>query len=149
MPTAREDPTDAQDWPALVPELLVRDLDASLAFYCGPCGFRLRYARPEDGFACLALGRAQIMLEEISPEAWTTGPLDAPLGRGVNFQIEVTDIAPLHARVAAAVPLFGALATRWYRDGAIAHGQAEFLVQDPDGYLLRFMQHLGERPARG
>jgi catechol 2,3-dioxygenase-like lactoylglutathione lyase family enzyme len=131
-----------------VPELLVRDLEASLAFYRGLCGFHLRYARPEDGFACLTLGPAQIMLEEISPEAWTTGPLDAPLGRCVNFQIEVADLGPLHDRVAAAVPLFGARATRRYRDGAIEHGQAEFLVQDPDGYL-RCMQHLGERPAPG
>jgi hypothetical protein len=88
------------------------------------------------------------MPEEISPQAWTIGPLDAPLGRGVNFQIEVADLGPLHDRVAAAVPLFGARATRRYRDGAIEHGQAEFLVQDLDGYLRR-MQHLGERPAPG
>ncbi|HAT7741725.1 TPA: VOC family protein, partial [Vibrio vulnificus] len=25
-------------------------------------------------------------------------------------------------------------------------GQKEFLVQDPDGYLLRFSQYLGEKP---
>jgi hypothetical protein len=26
-------------------------------------------------------------------------------------------------------------------------GQREFLLQDPDGYLLRFVQYLGERAA--
>ncbi|HFQ4989843.1 TPA: VOC family protein, partial [Vibrio vulnificus] len=25
-------------------------------------------------------------------------------------------------------------------------GQKEFLIQDPDGYLLRFSQYLGEKP---
>jgi hypothetical protein len=42
MSTETEGPADAQDWPALVPELLVRDLEASLAFYRGLCGFHLR-----------------------------------------------------------------------------------------------------------
>ena len=37
--------------PDLVPELLVTDLERSLAFWCGPCGFAIRYARPEEGFA--------------------------------------------------------------------------------------------------
>ncbi|KZX20947.1 hypothetical protein ACH61_01933 [Rathayibacter tanaceti] len=34
--------------PALVPELLVTDLGRSLAFWCGPGGFRIRYSRPEE-----------------------------------------------------------------------------------------------------
>jgi catechol 2,3-dioxygenase-like lactoylglutathione lyase family enzyme len=38
-------------WAALVPELLVTDLDRSLAFYVDLCGFRIRISRPEDGFA--------------------------------------------------------------------------------------------------
>ena len=35
----------------------------------------------------------------------------------------------------------------WYRKGAVETGHKEFLVQDPDGYLLRFAQDLGERTA--
>jgi hypothetical protein len=53
----------------------------------------------------------------------------------------------LAALATAGLPLFRPPATSWYRDGGIEHGQTEFLVQDPDGYLLRFMQPLGERPA--
>ncbi|MEY3533635.1 MAG: hypothetical protein RI979_1659, partial [Pseudomonadota bacterium] len=41
---------------------------------------------------------------------------------------------------------FRPLSTEWYRDGDLEHGQTQFLVQDPDGYLLRFMQHLETRP---
>ena len=92
--------TDSDDdWAALVPELLVRDLATSLEFYLQDCGFRLRYARPEDGFAYLALGRAQLMLEEVTPGCWQTAPLSPPFGRGMNLQIEVADVHALHDRL--------------------------------------------------
>lgn len=143
-------PNPPPDWAALVPELLVSDLDRALAFYCDACGFHLRFSRPEDGFAYIALGRAQIMLEEISDEAWLTGPLERPFGRGINLQIEIADVAALHQRlVEHGLPVFSPPETAWYREDAIEHGQIQFLVQDPDGYLLRFVQPLAARPVRG
>ncbi len=33
----------------------------------------------------------------------------------------------------------------WYDIGEILSGQKEFLIQDPDGYLLRFTEYLGEK----
>jgi hypothetical protein len=36
----------------------------------------------------------------------------------------------------------------WYRIGELEVGRREFLVQDPDGYLLRFAEDLGTRPPR-
>jgi catechol 2,3-dioxygenase-like lactoylglutathione lyase family enzyme len=141
-------PSEDEDWAALVPELLVADLVRSQDFYCGVCGFALRFARPEEGFVYLQLGGAQIMLEEVSAEAWVTGPLEPPFGRGINFQIEVEAVAPIAARLeAAGVVPFRALHEAWYREGAVEHGQAQLLVQDPDGYLLRFVEVLGERPV--
>jgi catechol 2,3-dioxygenase-like lactoylglutathione lyase family enzyme len=148
MPSGSHADHAEDHWAALVPELLVTDLARSLAFYRDTCGFRLRFARPEDGFACIERGKAQIMLEEIAEGAWVTGPLDPPFGRGINLQIEIDDIAALHRQlIASGTRLFRPLATEWYREGDIEHGQTQFLVQDPDGYLLRFMQHLGERPV--
>jgi catechol 2,3-dioxygenase-like lactoylglutathione lyase family enzyme len=136
-------------WAALVPELLVTDLERSIAFYCGLCGFRVRYARPEDGFVYLEQGGAQIMLETLSDEAWLTGRLAPPFGRGINLQIEVAEIEALQARLlAGGAAIFRPLQTDWYREGDIEHGQAQIMVQDPDGYLLRFMQPLGERAAQ-
>ena len=135
-------------WAALVPELLVADLARSRAFYCDLCGFAVRFARPEDGFLYLELGGAQIMLEEMGEEAWVTGPMQAPFGRGINLQIEVEAVAPIDTRLAAAgVVPFRALHEAWYRGGAVEHGQAQLLVQDPDGYLLRFVEVLGQRPV--
>jgi hypothetical protein len=93
-------------------------------------------------------GKKRHALEELSDEAWQTADLSAPFGRGINLQIEVADVTALHSRVTQARwPLFAPMTTQWYRDGTIEHGQTEFLLQDPDGYLLRFMQHLGQRPA--
>lgn len=77
-----------------------------------------------------------------------TADLEPPFGRGLNIQIEVRDVRAIHDRlVAADHPLFRPLRTSWYREGTHENGQDEFLVQDPDGYLIRFMEHIGTRPA--
>lgn len=132
-------------WAAMVPELACSDVAASLRFYVGVIGFAVAYERP--GFAYLALGDAQLMLEA-ADGAWTTGELARPFGRGINLQIEVADAAALVARLErAGVPLFRSLAEIWYRAGDVEDGQREFLVQDPDGYLPRFAEPLGERPT--
>ena len=33
----------------------------------------------------------------------------------------------------------------WYRQDSKLLGNKEFLIQDPDGYLLRFSEDLGEK----
>lgn len=132
----------------LVPELDVTNLEQSLAFWCGLLGFRIAYTRPEAKFAYLERQGAQIMLCEINGE-WTTGPLEHPFGRGINFQIATDDIGPqLAALQQAGWPLFREVRDSWYRIGAtLESGSREFLVQDPDGYLVRFAQPLGQRQA--
>ena len=137
--------TDLDRWAELVPELTCSDLAASTAFYCDILGFQVLYRR--EGFAYLELGGAQLMLEA-ETGAWTTGERRHPFGRGINIQIMVDDIAALAARLAAAgVTLFRDTAANWYRANDIERGQIELLVQDLDGYLLRFAQSLGTRPA--
>ena len=96
--------------------------------------------------AYLEGGGAQVMLFRRNG-VWETGELVRPFGRGVNFQIEVEDLEPLLTRLAkVACPLYAEPEDAWYRLGAQEVGQREFLVQDPDGYLLRFAQSLGQRP---
>jgi hypothetical protein len=34
---------------------------------------------------------------------------------------------------------------KWYRKTDVEVGVKQFLVQDPDGYLIRFTEYLGER----
>lgn len=137
---------DDGDWPALVPELACADLARSCAFYCDLLGFSVRYERPESGFCYLERGRVHLMLEQAGGH-WSTAALEPPYGRGINLQIEVQDARDLAVRARqAGIALFRPLQTAWYRDGAREHGQDEFLVQDPDGYLLRFITPLGTRP---
>jgi catechol 2,3-dioxygenase-like lactoylglutathione lyase family enzyme/GNAT superfamily N-acetyltransferase len=134
----------------MVPELYVSDLDASRRFWCDLCGFIVAFERPEDRFLYLDREGCQIMLEEGAAPGrrWLTGTLEQPFGRGMNLQIAVDDIAPiLSALEAADWPLFLEPEEKWYRAGAREIGVRQFLAQDPDGYLVRFSQSLGLRPA--
>lgn len=136
-------------WARLVPELSVNDLQNSLRFWRDLCGFSVVFARPEEGFAYLDRGSAQIMLNQRGlTRDWETGRMEIPYGRGVNFQVRVPALEPLLASLAGAGwPLFLAPEEKWYRTGAIETGVRQFLVQDPDGYLVRFSSWLGERPS--
>jgi catechol 2,3-dioxygenase-like lactoylglutathione lyase family enzyme len=127
---------------ALVPELSVRDLEASLRFYCDLLGFAVVYARLEEGFAFLERDGCQLMLDQIGlGRTWQTGPLEPPLGRGINLQLRISGLAGPLARIeAAGVPLFLPLETREYRVGEQIARQRQFCVQDADGYLLRFCE---------
>lgn len=137
---------NARDFPGLVPELLVGDLAVSLGFWVRLCGFEVFYDRPEEGFAYLHCGTAHLMLDQIGiGRDWAPGALNRPLGRGVNFQIAVPAIAPLVDRLAAGDwPLFLAPETTWYQTGDTRAGVSQFLVQDPDGYLVRFSESLAD-----
>ncbi|SMG24182.1 bleomycin resistance protein [Agreia pratensis] len=144
------DSADSALEPALVPEFLVTNLDASLAFWRDLCGFTVLYDRPEERFAYLTLGSAHLMLEEIGDgRHWITAPLELPFGRGINFQISVPDAEGLAASMSAAdIPFFLPLETTWYRVGDEETGVTQFIVTDPDGYLVRFQSSLGRRPLR-
>ncbi len=136
------------DLAALVPELVVSGFEKSLAFYTGTLGFRVLYGRPEERFAYLEREGAQIMIEQPADRAWITGALDAPFGRGINLQIACADATALRDRCQdAGVALYMDLEDAWYRRDAVLLGCRQFLVQDPDGYLLRFSQDIGTRPV--
>ncbi|KLN61610.1 glyoxalase [Kiloniella spongiae] len=137
--------------PKLVPELLCSDLEVSLDFYVNIIGFRVLYDRPENRFAYLEMGGVEMMLDE-TPEIssdegdWWTARATKPYGRGVNFMIEVADVHAIHDRLKRLRwPLFRPMEDQWYRAGESKVGNREFLVQDPDGYLLRFFTSLGDR----
>jgi catechol 2,3-dioxygenase-like lactoylglutathione lyase family enzyme len=131
----------------LVPELSVFNFERSLKFYTDLLGFSVAYQRPEEGFAFLTLDEVQIMIDEIGKSrTWKTAELDLPLGRGINFQIEVKNIdLILESLKQNNIPLFLDVEDKWYRVNNHDVGNRQFLVQDPDGYLLRFTQDLGQR----
>lgn len=71
--------------------------------------------------------------------SWNMGVLEYPFGRGVNFEMSVSNVEELYDKViTTGIEPFRRLSTSRYRNGTEEIVQKEFLVQDPDGYLLRF-----------
>jgi lactoylglutathione lyase len=137
----------------LVPELSVSDLERSRRFYVDILGFEVKFERPEDRFIYMSLDGVELMIEEDRPRdgdsaLWIIEPLDYPRGRGLNLSIDCTNIVQIVERLAhAGVALRKPVEDNWYRNNEILHGERNFLVQDPDGYLLRFAERLGDKPV--
>lgn len=87
------------------------------------------------------------MIDQIGKgRTWQIGELAPPLGKGINFQIGVQSIEPLLSALRQAeIAPFLDMEEKWYRVDDHEVGNKQFLVQDPDGYLLRFTEDLGRR----
>ena len=131
----------------LVPELYVSDLQKTLSFYLDILGFEILFERPEEKFAYLQRENAQMMLEQIgATRNWMTAQPSYPLGVGISFQIQTEAVDELCATVKKNnIPLFLDIEEKWYCQDDIEVGNRQFLIQDPDGYLLRFYQDLGSK----
>lgn len=122
---------------SLIPELSVSNIEISKKFYLA-LGFQIKYERKEDKFCFLELEENQIMIEEINNN-WNTGTLEYPFGRGINISMTVTDVSALYNYLQKQqIKIFRELKTDEYRVENIIYKDQEFLIQDPDGYLLRF-----------
>lgn len=139
-------PSDYLEFSKNIPELSVTNLEKSLKFY-KTIGFKIEYDRPENKFAFISLGEIQFMLQEISNnDKWDVGILSYPYGNGINFQLEVSNIDSVYNQLKNAnYQIAFDIEENWYRQNNRLLGNKEFLIQDPDGYLLRFSQDLGEK----
>ena len=136
---------------ALTPELYCTYIEVSLPFYTQVLGFEVQYQREEEGFAMLERQGSRIMLDQIVPgsaRTWLLAPLEAPFGRGINLQIQTDKIDELYAHIHKAGALvFLPMEEKWYKCDDVFLGNRQFIIQDPDGYLLRFFEDLGERKS--
>ena len=130
----------------MIPELSVSNLEKSLTFY-KTLGFKIEYERPENKFAFLSLDEIQFMVQEISEyDKWDVAPLSYPFGNGINFQLEVDNVEYIYNSLKNEnYKIAFEIEENWYRQDNKLLGNKEFLVQDPDGYLLRFSEDLGEK----
>jgi predicted enzyme related to lactoylglutathione lyase len=134
---------DEQNFSDLIPELSVSDYRSSINFYVNVLGFSIEYTREEDKFAMISINNAQIMIEEINNN-WNTDVLEYPFGRGINFQIAIKNVDEMTENISRhGVKLFRKTEEHWYRAKNKKYGRKEFLIQDPDGYLLRFSEDIG------
>ena len=122
----------------MIPELSVFDIERTKQFY-RELGFKIEYERTEDKFVFMSFQDSQFMFEQIHDDGWNTGELVYPLGRGINFSIAVDDIEELYKLVNNLnIELYRELTKNIYQVNGIEEMQIEFLIQDPNGYLLRF-----------
>lgn len=130
----------------IIPELSVTNLEKSLEFY-KTIGFKIEYERLENKFTFISLGEIQFMLQEINDnDKWNIAPLKYPFGNGINFQLEVDSVENIYNMLKDnGYKITFEIEENWYRQDNKLLGNKEFLVQDPDGYLLRFSEDLGEK----
>ena len=129
-----------------IPELSVTNIENSLKFY-KTAGFKVEYDRPENKFAFISLSEIQFMLQEIADnDKWDVAPLSYPFGNGINFQLEVENLDEIYNNFKNLdYKITFDIEENWYRQDNKLLGNKEFLIQDPDGYLLRFSEDLGEK----
>lgn len=131
----------------LTPELCCSNIESSLSFYIETLGFNIQYQRKEDRFAMLERQGARIMLEEIrgTNRIWIAATLEAPFGRGMNLEIRTDKIDELYNCVQkTGAPIFLPIEEKRYRVNDALLVNRQFIVLDPDGYMLRFSQNITE-----
>jgi hypothetical protein len=80
---------------------------------------------------------------------YETGTMEHPLGQGAMLQVYLESIDQISTALQKEKwPLYEEPKERWYRAGKVENGMRQFLVQDPDGYLILFGQSLGKRLAK-
>jgi catechol 2,3-dioxygenase-like lactoylglutathione lyase family enzyme len=121
----------------LTPNLVVSDVSQSIAFYRDRLGFEVETTVPDNApyvFAILRSGAVQIFLNAPGPAIEEYPAMkDRPLGGTFTLFIELTGIEQSYDDIRSHVPIVAPLETKWY-------GVAEFVVADPDGYLITFAE---------
>jgi lactoylglutathione lyase len=121
----------------LTPNLIVSNVESSLAFYEGVLGFTRGMTVPEQSpyvFASVTGGPVEIFFNDEAAVAKESPQLAGRTrGGGNTMFIEVDDIDAYHEQIRNRVRIVLALVTQWY-------GMREFAVEDPDGYVITFAQ---------
>ena len=126
------------DFNNLIPELSVFDILQTKKIY-KELGFKIEYERQKEKFIFMSFQDSQFMFEQIHDDGWNTGELSYPLGRGINFSIAVEDVEELYKLVKTLnFEIYKELTRNKYQVNGTEETQIEFLIQDPNGYLLRF-----------
>jgi len=117
----------------LTPNLIVSNVERSVAFYRDVLGFSVGPTVPDAApyvFAIVQSGPVEIFLNAPEP-AFAEYPAfkEHPIGGTLTFFIEVSDIAGVHQSLQGKVQIVMPLEHKWY-------GVTEFAFTDPDGYII-------------
>lgn len=121
----------------ITPNLVVSNVERSLAFYRDMLGFTVTATVPDASpyvFAALSFGPVEVFLNAIEPAvAEYPAFKDRPLGGTLTLFMEVTGIHEAYEALKEKVTVVMPLEHKWY-------GVTEFAFADPDGYLITFAQ---------
>ena len=125
----------------ITPNLLVSNVERSLAFYTEVLGFARGMTVPEQSpfvFAAVTSGPVEIFLNDRSTTAKESPQMASlAIGGGNTMFVEVESIDALHDRIKPHVQIVMPIVTQWY-------GMREFAITDPDGYVITFAQRVAQ-----
>lgn len=129
---------------ALIPELYVSNFNKSLNYYNEILRFKIEYTRKNPNFAFLSYFKSQVMIQQNDGNLdWLSANPEYPNGRGINFQIQTNEIDDLLKRLKNNnYPIKRNLQESKYNAKNKIYYFKEFLILDPDGYLLRFSEEI-------
>jgi uncharacterized glyoxalase superfamily protein PhnB len=122
---------------SLTPNLIVADVERSLAFYRDILGFTVETTVPDASpyvFAILRSGPVAVYLNAPGPALEEYPVLkDRRIGGTLTLFILVTGIQAAYESLKARVHVVMPLQKKWY-------GTTEFACTDPDGYVITFAE---------
>ena len=124
---------------SVTPNLIVRDVAASLAFYRDVLGFTTGETVPDAPpyvFVMLARDGVPVFLNDVKAAGHEVPAMAAlPPGGTCTMFFIVTDVEALHAAVAPRAIVVMPLKTQFY-------GMREFTITDPDGHVITFAERV-------
>jgi lactoylglutathione lyase len=121
----------------LTPNLIVSNVERSVAFYCDVLGFIVTDRVPEASplvFAALTNGPVQIFLNAPGPAYAEYPGLEAqPIGASMTLFMELENIGSAYDALKDNVKIVMPFEKKWY-------GVTEFAIADPDGYVITFAE---------
>lgn len=123
----------------LTPNLMVKDVKATIDFYKNILGFNVFATVPEDAesklvFAIVQSGKVMLMFQEEESIKGEYPQLNGfARGGGLTFYLHVTDIHALYEQLKGKVTIAKELHKTFY-------GSTDFAIEDCNGYILTFSQ---------
>jgi lactoylglutathione lyase len=123
----------------LTPNLVVANVERSLAFYVDRLGLERGMTVPEQSpfvFASVTSGAVEIFLNDAATAVKEyPGFAGKPLGATGTMFIEVEGVDAIHDRLKPHVKIVMPIVTQFY-------GMREFAIEDPDGYVITFAERV-------
>jgi catechol 2,3-dioxygenase-like lactoylglutathione lyase family enzyme len=126
---------------SVTPNLLVRDVEASTAFYRDLLGFSIKETVPANApfvFVWLERDGVSVFLNDSKAVAdEVPGAAERQPGGTATMFFIINGVDALHDAVAPRTRIVMPLKTQFY-------GMREFAIEDPDGHLLTFAERVTE-----